>query len=398
MTAMQFVARWIEPGDRRIVEGSIEAADAAAARALLASRSLSVVSVSRAPRMRTASKRVADFDVASWCRELSTLLRAGMSVVESMETLALQASEARRSVQQHLQRELHAGASLSQAMQSFDRFPPLLVAGIRASEKTSGLVDALDEYLRYDETLRALRRQATSAAIYPSVVVIVGLGIATFLLTFVMPRFAAMYAGLRGPVSAATRLMLWLSAALRESAPIVLCVLVALIASAIFAWRQGLLQRAGAWAVGAIPPLRRAAIDFRRARLFQALIFSISGGYPLVEAMKVCESLGAAIDPEGHLRTARAAIERGVRPSEAFASATLVDDVGERLLRVGERGGQFEQVLRTLATRHSERFTVFMQRATRLVEPILLTIVAVLVGGTVVMMYMPVFDAASGLQ
>jgi general secretion pathway protein F len=114
--------------------------------------------------------------------------------------------------------------------------------------------------------------------------------------------------------------------------------------------------------------------------------------------MKVCESLGTAIDPDGRLGSARAAIERGIPPSQAFAAASLVDDVGERLLRVGERGGQFEQVLRTLAARHSERFTLFMQRATRLVEPLLLTIVAVLVGGTVVMMYMPVFDAASGIQ
>ena len=395
---MRFVARWIEPGERRIVEGSIEAPDLDGARALLAGQSLSVISLARAPRMRVASYRSTDIDVPGWCRELSTLLRAGMSVVECMETLALQANEARQSVQQRLQRELRAGASLSQAMQSVGLFPPLLVAGIRASEKTSGLVDALDEYLRYDETLRGLKRQATSAAIYPSVVVVVGLGIATFLLTFVMPRFAAMYSGLRGQVSTVTRLMLWLSAVLRQSAPLVLVVLLALVTMAVLAWRRGLLQRLGASAVRAIPPLHRAAIDFRRARLFQALIFSISGGYPLVEAMKVCESLGTAIDPDGRLSGARAAIERGVPPSEAFAAASLVDDVGERLLRVGERGGQFEQVLRTLATRHSERFTLFMQRATRLVEPLLLTIVAVLVGGTVVMMYMPVFDAASGIR
>ena len=395
---MRFVARWIAPGARRIVEGSIEAADAAAARALLANQSLSVISLRRAPRSRGSSRRNADIDVASWCRELSTLLRAGMSVVECMETLALQANEARQSVQQGLLRELRAGASLSQAMQSSGLFPPLLVAGIRASEKTSSLGEALDEYLRYDESLRALKRQATSAAIYPSVVVLVGLGIATFLLTFVMPRFSAMYAGLHGQVSTVTQLMLWLSTALRQHGPLVMLVLLALAAIAVLAWRQGLLQRLGGSAVRAIPPLRRAATDFRRARLFQALIFSISGGYPLVEAMKVCESLGATIDPDGLLPAARAAIERGAPPSQAFAAALLVDEIGERLLRVGERGGQFEQVLRTLATRHSERFTLFVQRATRLVEPLLLTIVAVLVGGTVVMMYMPVFDAANGLK
>ena len=76
----------------------------------------------------------------------------------------------------------------------------------------------------------------------------------------------------------------------------------------------------------------------------------------------------------------------------------LVDAVGERLLRVGERSGQFEQVLRTLADLHAEAFESFVQRAARLIEPLLLLVVAVLVGGIVIMMYMPIFDIANKLH
>ena len=127
-------------------------------------------------------------------------------------------------------------------------------------------------------------------------------------------------------------------------------------------------------------------------------MLTLRGGYPLVEALRVCESLrlGAGLDPL--LASARGAIERGSAASHAMAGEGLVDNVGERLLRVGERSGQFEQVLQTLADRHADAFATFVQRATRLVEPLLLLIVAVMVGGIVIMMYMPVFDIANGLH
>jgi general secretion pathway protein F len=81
-----------------------------------------------------------------------------------------------------------------------------------------------------------------------------------------------------------------------------------------------------------------------------------------------------------------------------MAETGLVDRAGERLLAVGERSGQFDRVLQTLAEQHADAFATFVQRATRLVEPLLLLVVAVMVGGIVIMMYMPIFDIANGLH
>ena len=394
---MQFLTRWIAPHQALIEEALVEAPDEAALRARLQSEGATVLSIARqkGARPSTGGK---SFDVAWWCRELATLLRAGMSAVEAIETLQLRTTRAGSEVQARLLTALHQGHSLSQAMQLAGSFPQVLMASVLASERTSRLADALDDFLQYDRQLKSLRRQAVSAAVYPAVVVVVGLLIALFLLTFVMPRFARMYGSFRGELSWATQLMLWFSGALTHSLPFVVGGFFFLVVGARWALANGRAQLLWNRILGVVPPLRRAQEDFLRAKLFQALMLTLRGGYPLVEAMRVCERLGLGSGMGAALTSARESIERGQPASEAMGRTRLVDAVGERLLRVGERSGQFEQVLRTLADLHAEAFESFVQRAARLIEPLLLLVVAVLVGGIVIMMYMPIFDIANKLH
>ncbi len=394
---MQFLTRWIAPGQTHVEETLVEAPDEASARARLQASGAAVLTISRASQSRATGGSRA-FDVAWWCRELATLLRAGMSAVEAIDTLQLYGDRVGGIVQRRLLLALQQGQPLSLAMQTAGGFPQVLVASVMASERTSRLADALEDFIQYDSQLKTLRRQAVSAAVYPAVVVGVGLLIALFLLTFVMPRFARMYGSFRGEVSWVTQLMLWFSTALTHFLPAVLATLAVgtTLCWWIFAGGRGHLF----WnrLLRVLPPLRRAQGDFARAKLFQALMLTLRGGYPLVDAMRVCEKLGLDAEMGYSLTEARTGIERGQPASEALAIAGVVDPVGERLLRVGERSGQFEQVLRTLAERHADSFATFVQRATRLVEPLLLLIVAVLVGGIVIMMYMPIFDIANGLH
>jgi general secretion pathway protein F len=394
---MQFLTRWIAPHRQAIAEAVLEATDEAALRAQLQSQGAMVLSVAAAARV-TEQRAGKGFDVAWWCRELATLLRAGMSAVEAIETLQLQTTRAGGEIQTRLLKSLHEGQSLSQAMQAAGGFPQVLIASVLASERTSRLADALDDFLQYDQQLKSLRRQLISAAVYPAVVVGVGLLIAVFLLTFVMPRFARMYGTFRGELSPLTHAMLWFSGALTQSLPAVIASV--LVAAVALRWglANGRGRRWGERLLGIFPPVRRAQQDFARAKLFQALMLTLRGGYPLVDALRVCERLGLAGGMGAALAGAREDIERGQPASAALSRANLIDAVGERLLRVGERSGQFEQVLRTLADRHAEAFATFVQRATRLVEPLLLLVVAVMVGGIVIMMYMPIFDIANGLH
>lgn len=144
-------------------------------------------------------------------------------------------------------------------------------------------------------------------------------------------------------------------------------------------------------------PLLAQVDHFRLAKLYQSLALMVRGGYTVDEALSVGEALELGPRLKASLARARADIARGRSASSAFAQAGLTEVVTERLLAVGERTGAFEGVLQTIAERHAQRFATFVERATRIVEPLLLLLVAMVVGGIVVMMYMPIFDMANSI-
>jgi general secretion pathway protein F len=402
MTSRTFDVRLLRAGSTAVEEARVDATSESDLRSRLLAEGVVVLAVQRSRRAAAVAAAGSPgrdaFDVGWWCRELRTLLLAGMTAVEAIETLAAGKRDAERErVHAALLKALHEGQSLSRAMAGAGVFPEVLVASILASERTSTLPSALEDYLRYDSMLSKLRQQLVSAAIYPAVVVTLGGCICLFLLLFVVPRFSRMYADLHGPVSGATRVVLWVSQAVQQWWPVLVAAAAGASMLALLLWRSGALRRLGAALIEAIPPLERQWREFRLAKLYQAMTLMIKGGYAFDEALQVCAGLDAGPRLAGQLQEVRAEIARGRSASAALAGAGLTEVVTERLLAVGERTGSFATVLQVIADRHSQTFTTFIERATRIVEPLLLLLVALAVGSIVVMMYMPIFDIASGL-
>ena len=396
----QFFVRYFDATAATVVEERAAAESEQALRAELARAGRVVLGLAVASSgRRSGVPRAARFDVAWWCRELGTLLNAGMTVVEAMETLHTQSrGGVREQVHASLLRSLREGRALSRAMQGAEVFPDVLVASVTASERTSTLTNALEDYLRYDEMLERLRRQAVSAAIYPAVVVSLGALIALFLLLYVIPRFSQMYVDFHGAVSGPTQVLLAISRTLHERLPLVVAAIAGGLALLIWSWRRGHILAIALQAVEAIEPLQRQWQHFRFAKLYQSLALMFKGGYTLDEALAVCEGMGLGSRAAQGISRTRDELARGRSVAPAFAEGGLTDVVSERLLAVGERGGSFHTVLQTIADRHAAAFATFVERATRIVEPLLLLVVALVVGGIVVMMYMPIFDIANGVR
>jgi general secretion pathway protein F len=339
-------------------------------------------------------------EVSLLCRELRALLGAGLSVVEALDALDASNQRVNSIVSPHaaLLGKLREGRSLSSAMKDVEGFPPLLIASVQSSERTSNLIEALDAYLHYDEMVGTLRRRVVSASLYPAIVVALGLLVAVFLLMVVIPRFASLYGEMGSGAGAATRSLLQISLFLREYPWAVPAGIVLLIVVLGVVVQGGLWRRLLLWVLYEIPWLARRVGHFERARVFEALALLVKGGYSLHEAIGM--SIGVSGGPEGAARLQQAgqAIERGTAVAPAFAAAGLTDPVTERLLRAGDRGGQFERVLKAISQRHAREFETFVERATRIVEPTLLLGVALLVGGMVILLYMPIFDIAGSVR
>lgn len=400
MSASEFVVRYFDAQGAGVVEAPATGRDADSLRRELAAQGHVVLEVRPVGSLTTRALRPQTaFDVGWWCRELRTLLLAGMTVVEALETLEAQSvGSARAEVQSALLTSLREGKSLSAAMHASGRFPKVLIAGVTASERTSTLATALDDYLAYDELLARLRRQVVSAAVYPAVVVSLGLLVSLFLLVYVIPRFSKMYVNFKGAVSWPTQVLLRISEALSHDLPLVLGAAAVGIATLVMIWRSGVWRAWGEAIIESIPVLRNGRAHFSHAKFYQALALMFRGGYPIDEALTVGQGLGLGQRHDQGIARAREAISRGKGVADSFAAAGLADTLAHRLLAVGERSGNFDKVLSTIAQRHAQLFETFVERATRLVEPLLLLIVALVVGGIVVMMYMPIFDIAGGLR
>lgn len=400
---MQFKVRYYDPGQAAVLERLAQAESLQAVQAQLAGEGLVFVGAEAQPsgpaRTPLLGGGAGAFNVAWWCRELRTLLQAGMTVVEALETLQAQSSQgARGDIQSKLLRALREGRPLSKAMHESQAFPPVLVASVKASERTSTLGSALADFLAHDEMMGALRKQVVSAAIYPAVVVTLGLLITLFLLLYVIPRFSGMYVDFHGNLSLPTQVLLGFSKAVSQHTAEVAAGLAALVVGGVWWVRSGGAMRFAVAVGSRIGPLQRQWDHFRLAKLYQSLALMFRGGYTLDEAMALCETLGLGARMSEAVARARIDLARGKRVSATLSQAGLTDTVAERLLAVGERTGSFDVVLQTISQRHAAAFTTFVERATRLVEPVLLLMVALLVGGIVVMMYMPIFDIANGVR
>lgn len=402
--SQSFAVRYLRLGDTRVRQERLQADSQASLRQRLTAQGYTVLSVrvdaSPLPvRLRSRKRQRGRF--ALFCREVSTLIQAGMTVVEAVDTLSARERLAGQSesLAAQLLHQLEQGAALSQALQRMPDAPAVLVAAVRAGERTSDLAQALADYLRFDSLVEQLRRKVVSAAIYPALVTALGVGISLFLLLVVMPNFARLYTNLRGGAAAgATGWMIalaqWVHA---HQAQTLTGVVIAFLALGAWIW-SGAARRHLLTLAMRVPWVRVRVEDFQLAMLYQALALMLKGGYPMTEALQVASrsALDARLTPA--LLQALQRIEQGGAVAQALADARLCDEVGRRLMAAAERNGDFHLAADVVSRLHSERFELFVERLTRIVEPVLLMAVALLVGTIVVMMYLPVFNMATRLR
>jgi general secretion pathway protein F len=397
---VQFMVRSVRPGDAAVLEQHIAAVDDQAARKQLQSEGHMVLSVAplARPWWNLSPKKRYQFPV--FCKEVRTLIRAGMTVVEAVETLASRgtAKATENNLAAALLSRLQQGQALSVALEGLDGTPPVLVAAVRAGERTSSLAQALDDYLRFDSMVEQLRRRVVSASIYPLLVTTLGVVISLFLLMVVMPNFARMYQNLRGKATGSTALMIDASQYLSQHRSGVFAALVALFLLLIWWVNSGRAQSSFTKLALSIPWMRQRVEDFQLAMLYQALALLLKGGYAMTQAMTVAGQ--SALSP--HMRTALSQalekIEQGSAVAQSMVDAGLCNEVDRRLMAAAERNGDFYLAADVVSKMHSERFELFIERVTRIVEPVLLLAVALIVGGIVIMMYLPVFDMATRLR
>jgi general secretion pathway protein F len=398
---MQFKIRIFHAASGAIAERIVDGEDTATVTRMVEQQGYTVLSVAAQGR-RTRTRGVSGirgFNLVLFCDELRTLLSSGMSLVEAIDTLCTKDNDdAKRTVLLEIRQLLLEGKPLSSALE-LNRigFPPLLIASIRASERTSRLDEALEEYVAYEKVGQELGRKVVSAAIYPSLVVGFGMLVCLFMISYVVPRFAKVYDDFSQKLSFSTVILMKVGQVSSDYLGLILAGLAGLVALAVIGHRNGKLKIFLLRALGRFKFVQHYLRLYQLARIYQTMSMLLKGGYTLSDAIPLAQNLAFEKKLQDQILRARGVIQEGKRLSTAFAENGLTDTVTERLLQVGERSGNLARIMDIIAQTYRQEFTVFIDRATRVAEPILLMAVGIMIGAIIILMYMPVFDLAGGI-
>lgn len=377
----------------------IEAADVAEAKRLAEGQGLIVLSAGSAGGYGLKFfRRGGQFDLVLFSQELLALLNAGINVVEALEALYEKERESERGrLLGELLSYLKEGLPLSAAMQRMTAvFPPLYIATVRASERTSGLPEGLSRYVAYAGQVNTVKKKFLTASIYPLLLFGVGGLVMMFLLGYVVPRFGRIYEDMGTNLPFLSRLLLQWGQFVEAHGLAVGITLFALVVSAVYGLtrpevRQGIVDR-----LYRAPGLRDRLHVYQLARFYRTLGMLLRGGIPVTGAMEMSAGL---LQPQ--LRSGMEAAARSIREggciSETFHRHGLTTPVALRLLRAGERGGGMGEMMEHAAAFYDEEISRWVEWATRLFEPLLMVFIGLIIGVIVVLMYMPIFDLAGGL-
>lgn len=339
------------------------------------------------------------FPLVQFSQELLALLEAGLNLTEALATLhAKERQPVAQAVQEVILQGLREGKNFSDVLATRPQdFPEVYVATVRASERTGDLPQALARYIAYQVQFEVLRKKLVSAAIYPCMLLIVGGFVALFLLGYVVPKFSAVYASSGREMPGLSALLLAFGAAIHSHWEWALGVVVSVFAG-LFIWLSRPQGRASLLnAVLRAPWLAEKAQEFRLARLYRAVSLLLASGIALPRALAMVGGM-LTLQQQHALAQTRQAVDQGQSFSEALQRSGLATPVAQSLIKVGERSGQLADMLERSAKFHDEEFARWVDWASRLLEPILMTIIGVVIGAIVVLMYMPIFELAGSLQ
>ncbi len=361
-------------------------------------RVLSIESLSGGQIADQAASR-AHFPLLLFSQELLALLEAGLNLTEALATLhAKEHQPATGKILSEILQSLSEGRSFSDVLAAYPQdFPEVYVATVRASERTGDLPQALARYIAYQVQFDMIRKKLVSAAIYPAMLLLVGGFVTLFLLGYVVPRFSAVYESSGRDMPWLSTVLLAFGKTIYEHWQMALAGFLAAIVTA--GWgvlrpqgRNWLLQQ-----VLRLPWLAAKANEFRLARFYRAVSLLLASGIALPRAIGMVSGL-LNTGQQAALAISRQDVERGQSLSAALVKAGLATPVAESLIKVGERSGQMAEMLERTARFADDDFGRWVDWASRLLEPVLMTVIGVVIGTVVVLMYLPIFELAGSLQ
>ncbi len=388
-----------------IAEGVFEAPDQRTAMERLRSQKLIVLEINeKTPGLLDAFQKfnpfkpgVASKDIVLFSRQLSTLVSAGVALVAGLNILTEQIeSPPFKVVVTKVKEDIEGGLSIADAMKKHPTaFSDLYVAMIKAGE-VGGILDVILERLStYLEAAEELKHKVKGAMTYPAVMAIVAAAVTVFLLVGVIPTFQEIFASFGAELPLPTRIVVGLSDALQNywyaflGVPVVLFILFKKWVKTengkkIFDTNVLKLPMFG-------PLLRKVAV----AKFTRTLGTLVKSGVPILQALETVAQTSGNKVIEKALLDARESIREGERISEPLRKSGVFPPMVVQMIAVGEETGNLDTMLTKIADFYDQEVDVAIKSLTSMIEPLVIVVMGILVGGIVIAMFIPMFELGS---
>ena len=333
-------------------------------------------------------------DIAIFSRQLATMLGAGIPLVQAFEIIG--AGHDKPSVQRLLmdiKADIEGGTSLHEAFAKHPLyFDDLYVNLTEAGEQAGALESLLDKIATYKEKTEAIKKKVKKALFYPAAVLAVALIVTTILLIFVIPQFESLFKGFGADLPAFTQMVINLSKFVQHYGIYIGVVIAGGVYAFIYFHKRSrklrqFLDRTMLKFPIIGPILNKAAI----ARFARTLSTMFSAGVPLVEALESVAGATGNIVYEDAIMRIRDEVATGQRLQRAMENTGLFPNMVVQMIAVGEESGSLDTMSGKVATFYEEDVDNAVDSMSSLLEPLIMAILGVLVGGLVIAMYLPIF-------
>jgi type IV pilus assembly protein PilC len=378
------------------VKGKTMAPNEAAVKADLRRQGIAPVKISKA--RRKAGKKIETGDIAFFSRQMATMMSSGVPLVQSMDIIGKgHANPNMQDMVMAIKADVEAGNNLADALSKHPLyFDDLFVSLVRAGEQAGALETLLDKIATYKEKTERIKKKIKKALSYPIAVLVVAFVVTGILLVFVIPQFEELFKGFGADLPAFTQFVVNMSRSVRSSGYIYLIVIGGAFAAFSYFKKRSRKFRENLDRLSLkIPVVGDILTKSALARFARTLSTMFAAGVNLVDALtSVSGATGNIIYEQATIKI-RDQVSTGQQLNLCMSQTGLFPHVMIQMIAIGEEAGSIDAMAAKVADFYEEEVDNAVDNLTSLMEPLIMAILGVLVGGLVVAMYLPIFKLGS---
>ena len=397
--AKQFPFSW-QGKDQRgtVLKGTVIAVNEAAVRASLRRQGLVPMRIKRQSTLFQKREKITSEDIAVFSRQLAVMLQAGIPLVQAFDIVATgHENPGMQKLLSAIKVDLESGTTLAESLAKHPiHFDQLFVNLVHSGEQSGALETLLDKIATYKEKTEAIKKKIKKALTYPAAVVVVAIIVTAVLLVFVIPQFESLFQGFGADLPAFTQLVVGISLFVRSNGwLIVLTGVAAVMAFNYFRKRSRKFNEYLDRILLKIPVIGAIMHKAAIARFTRTLSTMFAAGVPLVEAMESVAGATGNIVYEKATLEIRTEVATGQRLQRAMEATELFPNMVIQMVAVGEESGSLDEMCAKVADFYERDVDDAVDNLSALLEPMIMAILGILVGGLVIAMYLPIFKLGS---